>query len=107
MITSVEEPASDGAPPADFSVSPNYPNPFNPVTVIRYAMTEPCRVTAEVFDVKGDRMAVLTDARMPAGRHSIRWDGTDLSGHAVSGGVYFCRIHAGKLQQTVRMLLLR
>ncbi len=85
--TSVEE--MDGIP-TQFELRQNYPNPFQSTTTIRYGLPEPARVTIEVFDLLGRRVASLTeDAPTGPGWHALHFDG---SGWA--SGVYFVRLRA-------------
>jgi hypothetical protein len=77
----------------EYSVG-NYPNPFNPWTIIRYELVEPGDVLLEIFDVMGRRVAVLVDATRSAGPHSIAWHATDDAGGKVSSGMYLYRFTA-------------
>ncbi|HEX9933966.1 MAG TPA: hypothetical protein VGB38_02115, partial [bacterium] len=107
ILSSVEEPVSNSATPAAFSVSQNFPNPFNAETVIRYGIPAPDRVTVEVCDIHGNRIAVLEDAFKNAGNHAVIWEGKDCRGQAAASGIVLCRIRAGEYQKTIRMLLLK
>ena len=97
--------------PLAFALYPNVPNPFNPETVIRFALARESRVRLEVFDVVGQRVRTLVAERLPAGAHQVLWDGRGEIGERVSSGVYFCRLQAryeaGEFSQVRRMLLLK
>ena len=94
--------------PMDFDLQPNYPNPFNPMTVIEFAVpVEGAAVRLYVFDTLGQRIAVLVDATLPAGVHRAAWDGRDLGGRPVASGVYFARLFTGDATRVRSMLLLR
>jgi hypothetical protein len=93
--------------PSEFAVSQNYPNPFNPYTSIRLSMPQAGRVTAELFNARGQRVRVLVDDFLTAGEHLLKWDGRNESGVDVASGVYFYRIEATGLSETRKMLLLR
>jgi hypothetical protein len=85
----------------------NYPNPFNPVTTISYYLPDAARVTLNIYDVSGHRIACLVDEYQEKGRHYIQWNGEDSSGIPVSSGVYFYRMQADKETITRKMALLR
>ena len=97
--------------PTSFVLYPNVPNPFNPETVIRFALARESLVRLEVFDVVGQRVLVLVGEQLPAGAHQALWDGRGETGEPVSSGVYFCRLQAqhagGEFRQVRRMLLLK
>ena len=80
----------------------NYPNPFNPVTTIRYALPETEPVRLEVFDMMGRRVALLVDGTKEAGTHEVRFDSRGLS-----SGLYLYRMQTGKTALTGHMLLLK
>jgi hypothetical protein len=92
----------------EFILYTNYPNPFNPVTTIRYALPEPGHVAIEVFNVAGEQVGTVHDARQDAGLHQVEFDGTTLA-----SGVYFCRVEftsldrSRSLTRTEKMLLLK
>jgi len=80
----------------------NYPEPFNPVTTIRYALPEAAHVRLEVFDLTGRRVALLADGERPAGQYAARFDASRLA-----SGVYLYRLRAGATVQTRTMMLLK
>ena len=96
-----------GAVPETFVLFQNYPNPFNPTTTIEYGIPEDAHVLVEIYNVHGDRIAVLQNAPENAGYHSITWDGRNSLNQVVSGGTYLCRIQAGRSIQTLRMSMLK
>ena len=93
-----------GPPPrmSRFDLFPNYPNPFNPTTTIRYVLPRASTVTLTVFDVAGRKVATLANGRYTAGRHVVRFDGRGLA-----SGIYYYRIEAGGFRQTRKMVLLK
>jgi len=93
--------------PDYYFLSPNYPNPFNPVTTIAFGLPSAGSVRLEVFNLLGQRVVVLVDERMPAGVHEISWDGNADGGMAVSSGVYFYRLETAGFSQTRKMLLIK
>ena len=96
--------AEDGdALPTTVELHPNYPNPFNPSTVVRFGLPEPSDVTLEVFDVLGRRvMRVLSRTPYPAGYHRVT-----LRPDGLASGVYLYRLRAGAVTRTGKMVLLR
>jgi mannose/cellobiose epimerase-like protein (N-acyl-D-glucosamine 2-epimerase family) len=88
--------------PNSFELSQNFPNPFNPTTVIRYQLSEVSDVRLVVFDLLGREISTLVNAREPAGRYDVRFDGAGLS-----SGIYFYRLIAGSQTQTKRMVLIK
>ncbi|HSG28149.1 MAG TPA: FlgD immunoglobulin-like domain containing protein, partial [Candidatus Krumholzibacterium sp.] len=93
--------------PSTYLLFQNRPNPFNPSTEIAYSLPETAHVSIEIFDVSGRRITLLLDDIEPAGRHKVVWDGLDQAGNAVSSGIYFYRITAGKWSQARKMVLMR
>ena len=96
------------ARPQAYALFPNYPNPFNPTTTIRYAVPEPAGVTLAVFDVLGRRVRTLVSERVSSGTHAVVWDGRDEHGNSAGTGVYFYRLTAGANPiLTGKMILLK
>lgn len=85
---------------AAYVLQGNYPNPFNPETVIRYGLTEQVAVRLEVYNAIGQRVAVLVDQVQAAGVHTASFDGS-----ALPNGLYFYRLRAGSFEQTESMIL--
>jgi hypothetical protein len=85
----------------------NRPNPFNPATEIRYALSAESEVTLAVYDLAGRKVRTLVDARQPAGDHGARWDGRDERGASLPSGVYVCELKAGRQKETRKMMLVR
>ncbi len=88
-------------------LDPNYPNPFNPETTIRFTLERQVRARLEVFDVNGSRVRLLHDGPGVQGINTVVWDGKNDQGVAVSTGVYFYRIVAGDFVGTRKMMLLK
>jgi len=78
------------------------PEPFNPVTELRFDLPVAADIRLEVFNVLGQTVATLVDERLEAGAHSLVWD---ASGQA--SGVYLYRLSAGEFVETKKMLLLK
>jgi hypothetical protein len=90
-----------------FRVEPASPNPFNPLTRIRFTLPAAGRVNVCVYDLAGRLVRVLVDAVLPATTHVAQWNGRDDADHAVSSGVYFYRVTAGTESYTGRMALVK
>ncbi len=103
----VEEEMTEEGVPAEFSLSPNYPNPFNPQTRISYFIPEASRVRLEIFNILGQRIKTLVDEEQAAGRVEVSWDGTDKDGNDVASGVYLYKLEAGNSSQSNKMVLMR
>lgn len=86
---------------------PNYPNPFNPSTTIKYYLNAPTRTELTVYNLKGQMIRNLVSGEIPEGIHTTVWDGRDASGRGVASGVYFYRLMAGKEAHTGKMLLVK
>ena len=105
-ITIVGIKEGGGMPPVH-SLAQNFPNPFNPVTTIRYALSRICHVRLDIYNVLGQRVVTLVDERQEAGYKTVNWNGKNKSGKTVASGVYFYRLVAGDFVRTKKMVLLR
>jgi len=104
---SSEEGNASGALPEEFSLSHGYPNPFNPVCNIEYALPTDCQVTLAVYNILGRKVRVLVDDYQSAGYKSVKWDGKDNQGRDLASGIYFYRIEAEDFVQTKKMVLMK
>ncbi|UCE65851.1 MAG: VCBS repeat-containing protein [Candidatus Zixiibacteriota bacterium] len=93
--------------PERYSLSMNYPNPFNSSTSIEYGLPRQSQVTVTVYNLLGRNIRSLVDRYESAGNYTIIWDGKDVSGKPVASGIYFYRFEAGHHSETKKMLLLR
>lgn len=98
-FTSIEE---EPAIPREFTLSQNFPNPFNPETVIRYALPVAGYAKGVVYDLLGREVATLIDGEKSAGKHEIKFNATGLP-----SGVYIFRLEAGNNSAAMKMVLLR
>jgi hypothetical protein len=80
--------------PETFGISACYPNPFNPVTTIRFTMPTDESVTLSIYDITGRLVAKLVNGNLTAGYHEITWNGTNAAGKKVTSGVYFAKLTA-------------
>ena len=93
---------------ARFALAQNAPNPFNPVTTIRYTVpADAADATLRVFDVTGRLVTTLVSGDIEPGEHTAVWDGTDARGETVASGVYLYRYEACGETATGRMVLLK
>ena len=104
-VTAVGEATS--ATPNDFSLGKNYPNPFNPETMIPYSLPEYTHVELTIYDVRGAKVRTLVDRQLPGGPHVTRWNGRDDSGREVASGIYIYRLATPGAEHTGRMVLVR
>ncbi|MDG5765986.1 T9SS type A sorting domain-containing protein [Balneolales bacterium ANBcel1] len=88
--------------PAAYELSQNYPNPFNPTTNIQFSLPEQADVTLEVFNVMGQRVAVLAGGVYQAGQHVVEFDASEMA-----SGIYIYRLQAGSFTQTKKMMLVK
>ncbi len=86
---------------------PPTPNPFNPVTHLRFDLARPAVVTFGIYDVRGRLVRTLVAGAMPAGGHEAAWDGRDAGGRAQAAGVYVARLDVGRETFTQRLVLLK
>jgi hypothetical protein len=96
-----------GSLPTDYALHNNYPNPFNPETVISFSLPEAEHVQIEIINLLGQSIRSLTDRSFDAGTHTVVWDATNNSGDEVASGVYFYKIQAGNFVDTKKMTLMR
>jgi len=96
-----------GAAPVRIRLGPNRPNPFNPVTTIRFLLPRRADAELSVYDAAGRRVRALVRGGRDAGEHLAVWDGRDDAGRPVGPGVYFCRLRAGGEERRRKMVLLK
>lgn len=83
------------------------PNPFNPRTLIEYAVTDAGPVSLRVYDGRGRRIRTLVDETMAAGNSIAIWNGLDDAGTPVSAGVYFVRLRTGNIEDVMKVALVK
>jgi parallel beta-helix repeat protein len=88
--------------PKSYSISPAYPNPFNPTTTISISLPQPARLNVSVFNVSGQQVAELADASFREGIHLFTFDATNLA-----GGVYFVRAAANGWSDVQKVVLMK
>ena len=93
--------------PDDFNLMQNHPNPFNPVTTIKYDLPKDELVTITVYDVLGNVVKTLVDINQSSGYKSVQWNATNNQGKPVSAGMYLYSIEVGDFRKTKKMVLLK
>jgi|TARA_B100000959_G_scaffold142669_3_gene149769 hypothetical protein len=93
--------------PLTFTLHQNFPNPFNPITTLRYDLPTDAFVSISIYDMLGREVTKLVNTSQQAGFKSIKWDAKNSFGKPVSAGVYLYQIEAGDFVQTRKMVLLK
>ncbi len=99
-LVGIEPPA--GNIPKVYALYPNYPNPFNPATSIRYDVPKVSNVTLKVYDIRGREVASLVSENKQPGSYSVTFNASNLA-----SGVYFYRLNAGDYTNTMKMILVK
>jgi len=90
------------------SLNGNYPNPFNPETAIYFSVEQTyLLVNLEIYNLKGQKIKTLVNEILPAGSHSVIWNGTDKNEKPVSSGVYLYKMKTGNYVSTKKMILMK
>lgn len=97
----------DAERPLRFHLYQNHPNPFNPVSTIRFDLAEAAFTRLTVFNTLGQEVRTLIHDRLAAGPHHVLWDGRDTGGRRVSSGVYIYRLESGTKNSVRKMMLLK
>ncbi len=106
-LASDVETDNDATLPRVFSLNQNYPNPFNPSTTVSWSQPASSLVTFRTLDILGRTVYEVELGVLPAGNHSIQWNGTNNSGVTVSSGIYFYQIKTGESLATRKMNFLK
>ncbi len=101
-VTSIDRRHTSPPLPQSLILYANYPNPFNPITTIRFALTRAGHVTLNVYDINGRLVRVLSDGFKPAGEYRIRFDASNLA-----SGLYFCLLRSGNQTRQLKMVLIK
>ena len=97
----------DPVTPLQWSLAPNYPNPFNPETLISYTVPRQANVKLIIYNVLGQRVKTLVNTHATPGTHSIIWNGLSEQGVPVSSGLYIMSLSSGTTYLSQKMVLLR
>ena len=90
-----------------FRLNANYPNPFNPETIIPFELAKKGRVRLEIFNNLGEKVRTLVNGQLESGNHEVRWDGLGTDGRKLSSGVYFYKLQSGSFTAVQKMLLIK
>jgi len=93
--------------PRQFSLEQNYPNPFNAGTNISYSLTNDVHIQLSVYNIVGEKIAVLDSGKKSTGIYSIFWNGIDSNGNSLPSGLYFYRLEAGEFKSMKKMFLIK
>ena len=93
--------------PGEFALHPNFPNPFNPTTMIAYDLPDASDVQLDIYDLMGRNINRVVNQYQSAGRHFVTWNANDFLGNQVSAGVYLYRLQAGNIIFTRKMVLMK
>jgi hypothetical protein len=95
-----------GTLPAEYALSQNFPNPFNPSTSFTLSLPEASDYAVRIFNIAGQLVRSF-DGHLEAGNHTITWDGDNNQGRKVASGAYFYRAEASGFTETRKMMLLK
>ncbi len=102
MVDAEEDGPDAGIYPDNFVLKQNSPNPFNAVTKIEFELPRRAHVKLEIFNTLGQRVTILADEEMVAGKHTVNWDADDYA-----SGIYFYRLRTNNYEETKKMTLLK
>ena len=105
--TAVEESATTPPLPEAPALLENYPNPFNPITRIRFALPQAGPAKLDIYNAAGQWICTLVEGEVASGYHEVMWDARNASGFNMASGTYFAVLKAGDLRQTRPMTLVR
>jgi len=91
-----------GLIPYEFALFNNYPNPFNPVTTIKFSIPEVQQVTLKIYNLMGREVVTLIDQELQPGYHTTKWNAGSMA-----SGVYFYRLNSGNKSLKQKMILLK
>lgn len=98
--------AGEIQPAPQIHLENNYPNPFNPGTVIKFELPEPQYIELAIFNCLGQKIKLLSSAMTEAGAHSVYWNGRDDAGQQAACGIYYYRLKSqNKIVQKSMLLL--
>ena len=92
---------------SDFSLFQNFPNPFNPSTLIKFRMQHSGFVSLDIFSIDGKHIISLFNGHSSIGLHEIEWSGKDKSGNSVASGIYIYTLSSVDFTTSRKMVLVR
>jgi hypothetical protein len=103
--SAIEE--GQSALPRDSGLLPDYPNPFNKATLLRYQVASADQVHLDIFDVAGQRVKRLVDGMQKGGSYQVAWDATAEDGTNMATGSYLVRLQVGKFSESHKVTLIK
>ncbi len=107
MGPEVEYRLGAGVLPSAFVLYGNFPNPFNPLTTIKFDLPRDGHVALRIFDLSGRVVRTLVDENLARATHEYQWDGSDDAGHRVASGTYYYRVESDQNAATGKMMLVK
>ncbi len=102
MVEEADSPEVSGR----YTIS-NYPNPFNPTTIISFSIPKDENVEISVFNIKGQKVKTVVNDNYTTGSHKVVWDGTDENNKSVTSGIYFYKLKTSSKTLTNKMILMK
>ena len=93
--------------PTKYSLSQNFPNPFNPTTSISYSVPENSDISIRVYSLTGQKIIELIDDHVNAGMYTVTWNGMNHAGTPVSSGVYIYMLQSDSFTAVKKMILIK
>lgn len=94
--------------PEEFELSPAYPNPFNSTVNFQFGLKEDANVDLKIFDILGRKVwEYKSSAKMEAGYHKIKWEGTNAIGKSVASGLYLVKFKANNFTTSQKVILVK
>jgi hypothetical protein len=85
----------------------NYPNPFNPKTIITFELSQSGKTSVTIYNLKGQKVKTLVNEELISGNHSFTWNGTDENNYRVASGVYFYKVAVNNSEKISKMIMLK
>ena len=93
--------------PEEFNIYQNFPNPFNPSTIIKFSIPQAAKVNIKVYNILGKEITELLNETRISGEYEINWNGTDNTGDSVPSGIYFITMTADRFSKTIKSILIK
>lgn len=103
----VDHEADPSTIPGSYEFAQNYPNPFNPTTTFEFALPQSGRVSLEIYNLLGQKVATVIKRSYPVGRHTVAWDGATDRGTPIASGIYFARFTADAFTATKKLVVMK
>lgn len=90
--------------PKNIELTGNYPNPFNPSTIIKFGLPEYGNIKLTIYSISGQKIISLANASYSKGYHEVKWNGKNQAGNSVSNGIYIYELKAGNQRLIKKMV---